>query len=249
MGLCVYLWNINTSVAVPVVVVTTLATCIYGLATILPMVWEFCPYNTPATSLVRWVVTPLLEPLAKLFGSLLHTLKMLRRRIEGPLGLAVYRIEEALRNFSSHTDITEPAVDDETIAPMDLVTCQMLVWLVVNCEDSRSVDITLQAIAGATDDLPRALLWENKVVDILYARLSACTGQDPSTKWYKVNSVSMIPAALRYCQAFRIFASDYHDHLRRLDDEKSDSGNIHEVLRRLLWIIQMPRGFVHVLGA
>ncbi|KAF8594731.1 hypothetical protein BDV93DRAFT_405098, partial [Ceratobasidium sp. AG-I] len=44
IGLSIYLWDLHFGVAIPVVFVTTVSLGLYTASTILPLVYEFCPY-------------------------------------------------------------------------------------------------------------------------------------------------------------------------------------------------------------
>ncbi|KAG9120238.1 hypothetical protein FRC07_004352 [Ceratobasidium sp. 392] len=68
-----------------------------------------------------------------------------------------------------------------TKVPMDLTTSQMLAWLIVNCEDSRSVDIALQAIAGADGRLPGGPLAECYALERTLLQLKNYLGSDDTT--------------------------------------------------------------------
>lgn len=60
-------------------------------------------------------------------------------------------------------------IEQET--PMDDVTSSMLGWMITNCEDSKSVDIALQALAGAGLDLPCESFWECGATELVARRL------------------------------------------------------------------------------
>ncbi|KAG8721273.1 hypothetical protein FRC09_008151 [Ceratobasidium sp. 395] len=83
-----------------------------------------------------------------------------------------------------------------TKVPMDLTTSQMLAWLIANCEDSRSVDIALQAIAGADDNLPTEPLAECRALELVLSRLDT---------YVKLSETS--PTASLYYRVYGMFAS------------------------------------------
>lgn len=64
------------------------------------------------------------------------------------------------------------SVEHET--PMDNVTSSMLSWMISNCKDPQSVDLALQALAGATLHLPRASLWDCNAIQHVAQRLRFC---------------------------------------------------------------------------
>ncbi|QRV99837.1 transmembrane protein [Ceratobasidium sp. AG-Ba] len=47
IGLAMYLWTINIKVAIPIVVLSSISTLLYIIATILPRIYSNCPYSTP----------------------------------------------------------------------------------------------------------------------------------------------------------------------------------------------------------
>lgn len=62
----------------------------------------------------------------------------------------------------------------EQSTPMDNVTSSMISWMISNCEDSSSVDLALQALAGADPQLlPRRQLWECDAIQLVCQRLAA----------------------------------------------------------------------------
>ncbi|QRV92900.1 Apolipoprotein [Ceratobasidium sp. AG-Ba] len=63
IGLCVYLWDINTSVAIPVVIVTSIGTFIYISTIVHSLTAENCPYTTASSKLAKsyiktWLTSP-----------------------------------------------------------------------------------------------------------------------------------------------------------------------------------------------
>ncbi|CAE6339055.1 unnamed protein product [Rhizoctonia solani] len=53
IGLCVFLWDVHYGVAIPVVIVTTLAAGAYFACTILPFIDNYCPYGTVLSRLYK----------------------------------------------------------------------------------------------------------------------------------------------------------------------------------------------------
>ncbi|CAE6421870.1 unnamed protein product, partial [Rhizoctonia solani] len=53
IGLCVFLWDVHYGVAIPVVIVTTLAASAYFACTIVPLRYAFCPYGTVLSRFIR----------------------------------------------------------------------------------------------------------------------------------------------------------------------------------------------------
>ncbi|KAG8790214.1 hypothetical protein FRC12_012504 [Ceratobasidium sp. 428] len=257
VGLCLYLWDISTGMAIPVITVTSIATLVYVLATILPTIDRFCPYSTPVpviaifvnaatffaditkTNLFRtirrvyvskmevpeygdsfahialgtilslpmfiftiaegmnlWVRVILVIPagILSLLGLvpmifcqiiwLLRALPAILLRLPVLLISLVQQIipvttiqlmlASLVRSITFQYKLGD-AYSGSTKVPMDLVTSQMLAWLISNCENSRSVDIALQAIAGADNDLPGEPLEACGALKLALLRLKACT--------------------------------------------------------------------------
>ncbi|KAG9093826.1 hypothetical protein FRC06_011366, partial [Ceratobasidium sp. 370] len=95
-------------------------------------------------------------------------------------------------------DFSDKADDRYGDVIMDTVTSQMLAWLISNCEDSRSVDEALQAIAGAHRDLPHAPLVECQALNLVLARLDACNKEG-----------RLLPLAVKYFQTLAVLMSRF----------------------------------------
>ncbi|KAG8790213.1 hypothetical protein FRC12_012503 [Ceratobasidium sp. 428] len=287
VGLCFYLWDINTSMAIPVIAVTGIATLVYVLATILPAIDRFCPYSTPvipvladtatlfaavirkpmleianasgklgavakrlynamvhvpkmdlsvksflellAWELVLWFLmvlkkipseyvaistlifsAPIIVPLMLLLNILLLVARLLQVCfailllmvgqicVMLPLQLIsrlISLVRSIVLSITIHYELKD-ANSGSTQVPMDLVTSQMLAWLIANCENSRSVDIALQAISGADNHLPGAPLAECRALKLVLLRLEACIKFDDTSS-----------AALRYYRASGVLVS------------------------------------------
>ncbi|KAG8735310.1 hypothetical protein FRC10_010748 [Ceratobasidium sp. 414] len=291
IGLCLYLWDINVTVAMPVVVVAGSATLVYTLATILPYVDHSCPYSTPASGIftainkiitflliplphalevvtvgiklapkvidfipskIDWMVkklesvlsgipnlvltiaicscgigAPLIPPIIAvviamavppfifyLILRLLWVLVTLVRvsstwlwKLSEKLFKALFRfLRFLIRSFCEIVLDAEPndAYNGKRKVPMDSLTSQMLAWLISNCEDSRSVDTALQAIAGADHNLPHQPLKDCGVFGLVSTRLDAYVVRDPKSKKYTVKDPCQLPIALRYCRTYSI---------------------------------------------
>ncbi|KAG9125785.1 hypothetical protein FRC07_006240 [Ceratobasidium sp. 392] len=68
-------------------------------------------------------------------------------------------------------DCTSVQKNAVTRVKNDVVTSQMLAWLITNCEDSRSVDTALLAIAGADSGLPCEPLFACQAHELAFSRL------------------------------------------------------------------------------
>ncbi|KAG8790028.1 hypothetical protein FRC12_012884 [Ceratobasidium sp. 428] len=101
----------------------------------------------------------------------------------------------AVKAITLHYELSG-VYSSSTKVPMDLTTSQMLAWLIANCEDSRSVDTALQAMAGANENLPIEPLAECRALELVLSRLDTCV---------KLSDTS--PAASRYYRVYGMFVS------------------------------------------
>ncbi|KAG9126681.1 hypothetical protein FRC07_002410 [Ceratobasidium sp. 392] len=192
-GLCVYLWDINVKAAIPVLVVTALAFLTYGFATIVPLVIEFCPYTTPLAvaimdirkpvSLIAYSVSDYLWRHVRYPQWLKSTLEKIRDRLDP---------DNTRRNDNLEAS-------ENKLVPTDTVTSQMVAWMVTNCEDSRSVDIALQALAGAYDDLPQVPLEQCRALSLIFSRLKlSCALFENTSEPLSAQQQVAISTACRY---------------------------------------------------
>lgn len=91
-----------------------------------------------------------------------------RFRQQGWEGIKWWKLKELLSVLN-----TSKPMNLET--PMDSVTSSMLRWMVTNCRDLRSVDLTLQSLAGENLLLlPRWPLWRCNTVHLVVQQLQSC---------------------------------------------------------------------------
>jgi hypothetical protein len=90
-----------------------------------------------------------------------------------PYGTTLSKIYKALFRTNSQATGENPE--------QDAVTSQSLHWVITQCEDSRSVNVALQAIAGANENLPRSLLEQCQADMLICQRLPAVTAQPKSS--------------------------------------------------------------------
>ncbi|KAG8793901.1 hypothetical protein FRC12_001203 [Ceratobasidium sp. 428] len=184
IGLSVYLWDLCISVAVPVLCVTTVFVSLYVVATILPSVHRDCPYSTPLSKPLNKAI--LLVNLASFLHCLQRAVWISQQTQQGS--------RDSI-NSPGHQATLKPGS-----TPMDKVTCQMLLWLIRNCEDSQLVDIALQSIAGARPGFPIETLAEADVTKMVVQRLNSGLRLDSTT------SIEAVPL---YAQALaRLLESD-----------------------------------------
>ncbi|KAF8604547.1 hypothetical protein BDV93DRAFT_440416, partial [Ceratobasidium sp. AG-I] len=173
VGLTINLWHIHTGVAMPVLVITALLFVFYAATTILPLGNPYCPYNTPLSRYFEVILRLLLSPLQS-----------------APF----------TRPFLSHqhekdttTDSTGPLTDE--------VTSRALSWIIVNSQDTHSVDLALQAIAGADSHMPVQPLVKCNVVTRLVGRFGNCFTNHPKTKSTSLSDAKLSEAASLYGRA------------------------------------------------
>jgi hypothetical protein len=177
-----------------------LATLVYACATIFPTLDVFCPYTTPGSK----ILLAICKAAARARPIAYFTAESLYQHTDSPRWLEFI--------FKKMRDVLEPAMDhpaDMALVadggvPMDIVTSQMLSWLIVNCEDSRSVDLALQAISGATDTLPQVPLMESGALMLVSQRLEACFHFDSNSQQHRVQDPSMSALAKVYCRSFSV---------------------------------------------
>ncbi|KAG8756281.1 hypothetical protein FRC11_005448, partial [Ceratobasidium sp. 423] len=73
-----------------------------------------------------------------------------------------------------------------SITEQDMITSRALRWLIETCEDPRSVDIALQAIAGADETLPLSPLKECNAPLMISRRLTAGSAHTKTTQFKHV---------------------------------------------------------------
>ncbi|KAB5590717.1 Ribonuclease [Ceratobasidium theobromae] len=128
IGLCIRLWHVHLGVAIPVLVITTGAFIIYGASSILPLIFEECPYG----------------------GAFSKFIKILQNALNP--------------QKANHAD---------DISQDDKVSSRALQWMIETCEDPQSVDIALQAIAGAAPGFPKPELETCEANKMIRKRLIA----------------------------------------------------------------------------
>ncbi|KDN41130.1 hypothetical protein RSAG8_07684, partial [Rhizoctonia solani AG-8 WAC10335] len=141
VGLCVFLWDdVHFGVAIPVVIVTTLAAGAYFTCTVVPFLYDFCPYGTVLSRLVKQFIT--------------------------------VRPQSTRDNFK-----------------IDEVTARALNWMIVNCETPRSVDVALQSLAAADENVPANVLEKRHAWAMIKQRLECADVNEQSEQDEKARSL------------------------------------------------------------
>jgi hypothetical protein len=190
-----------------------LATLVYACATIFPTLDAFCPYTTPASKILLAICMAAAQARLTAYS----TAEWLYQHTDssGWLRSFVGKMSRMLRSTMDHTSRTALVAGGEV--PMDIVTSQMLSWLIVNCDDSRSVDMALQAISGATDRLPQVPLMESGALMLVCQRLEACFHFDLNSQQHSLQHPSMSALANLYFRSFCVAftGKKYHNYWDR----------------------------------
>ncbi|KAH7329799.1 hypothetical protein B0J17DRAFT_207781 [Rhizoctonia solani] len=206
IGLCVYLWDLNTTTAIPVVCVSGTVAVFYILSSIMAGIVEHFPYTTIISRILRsafvkkliltalflWIFIIVLSficsfvvmfffPIFSLFLSSLPLIVLflliaglkryyfksavLTQSQIDILGLPIFAIVGFnIRLFGIMVGFwnSPPRLFSSIMGGFrrlelnnDLVTSLALSWLIQHCETQSAVDIALQAIAGASQRIPR----------------------------------------------------------------------------------------------
>ncbi|QRV94446.1 phenylalanine-tRNA ligase beta subunit [Ceratobasidium sp. AG-Ba] len=188
VGLCIYLRDISMTVAIPVTVITSISGCIYILTTVLPCFDQFCPYSTPLTSLLMFI-----QRMAYLSVNYEYYRVIHRGWLQSCLRYLVNLLNP---NYPS----SQSSGKDDIYVPMDDVTSQMLAWMITNCDNSRSVDIALQAVAGARSELPHTHLQRCDTFRLAYSQVISLTHWDAGSKQLYLANEDILGTVLRLCR-------------------------------------------------
>ncbi|QRV79734.1 transmembrane protein [Ceratobasidium sp. AG-Ba] len=255
IGLCVYLWEINISVAIPVIIITALATWVYVAATILPLMDQFCPYNTSTTAVLvasKPIFSFLYDALIMVAVMFAFLLFMLLACVipDKWLEEAQETVQETAQDAMDAMQATLGLESNRSLlvkseVPMDMVTSQMLAWIITNCEDSRSVDVALQAIAGAGHELPYEPLAQCSARDLIIQRIKQCVLWDPLSGKIVVKEARIMPEALIYCGAYSVlvsrekYKSDRDGWNSTADEMKIHNGREYEDLQIMKVVVEI----------
>ncbi|KAG9085692.1 hypothetical protein FS749_004228 [Ceratobasidium sp. UAMH 11750] len=195
VGLTVSLWKIHLGAAIPVLIVTIIATGAYVVSTVLPLVHEHCPYYTPVSRLL-----PILHKyLSRLISPLISACQRFTSRIHGSHEPSIAALDlERAQSAQAPT----PQKGDSNL--MDDLSSRALSWLIVNYGDTKSLNKALQAIAGADHRLPLGPLKECQAPELLVQRLENCCATRQKTGEYFLKDGNLLEAATLYSQALGI---------------------------------------------
>ncbi|CAE7086765.1 unnamed protein product [Rhizoctonia solani] len=168
IGLCVFLWDVHYGVAIPVAIVTAFAAGAYLACTVVPFLYDYCPYGT------------VLSRLAKQFMN--------------------------IRSQSFRNNVIQ-----------DQVTANALKWMIMHCETPRSINIALQSLAAADENLPITVLEECHAWAMIKQRMECGDDSEQSEQYQKTTELYARALELYPVQRRKIDILQYglHDDLQR----------------------------------
>lgn len=189
--------SIHTGVAAVLIIVLGLSVVFYFTTTVLILKYEHCPYQTPLSPVIK--------------DSLPHIWRMVRLWL--PDDIAAF-----LKAFIPDPTHKRVVTDQEPI--MDILTSRALAWLISNSENTCSVDIGLQAIAGADPSLPLQPLDDCDIANVLSHRFTGCFVVIPGDRNAKLQPVSkaIVEQASLYGRALAFAISAGDSDLQARDD-------------------------------
>ncbi|KAG8724840.1 hypothetical protein FRC09_013280 [Ceratobasidium sp. 395] len=220
IGLTIYLWCLHLGAAVPVLVVTLVATGVYAVSTALPLAHKNCPYSTPLTQLLPLLVKHSRElpfTLKLSTSELIRILETYTSRILACLSFYYRQVMACMRlqpqlSYSEALDLEAPEVENFLVSEhensridedhlVDNLTSRAIAWLLENYEDTKSADIALQALAGASARLPMQPLVKCDAKTLLLQRLDACYATRQKTGKRYLKNANLLESATLYSRA------------------------------------------------
>uniref|UniRef100_A0A4Y9YJD7 DUF6535 domain-containing protein n=1 Tax=Dentipellis fragilis TaxID=205917 RepID=A0A4Y9YJD7_9AGAM len=137
-GLIVFLFSINTTVAGTVLSICVLCALVYGVLTLLPAIFDACPYRTPLSSVVWNLYASARETVA-------HPGRMRRSR----------HAETKARRRKSLTVVTDPWSHDDTALLGDREhDLKALRWTMDSIMTNNDLEVFMEAIPGFIQSEP-----------------------------------------------------------------------------------------------
>ncbi|CAE6503953.1 unnamed protein product [Rhizoctonia solani] len=239
IGLCIYVWELNKVVAIPVWCVCGASVGFYVASSFLATILEDFPYTTIISRTLR---SDLVKPLYR------HLHSLVRYTLIGILvmtyfvvciisGLASFCVPaltsfvvkkwNSIASWSNWHVLNRTsfgpslAKDGEQPLKQDHVTSQALGWIITNCEVNQSVDTALQAIAGANKELPRGPLDQCHAATAIARRLG-------SSHLYDQHDTQLISLYIRALSFFKA-----HSHLAFNSGKNYNMGELRSLIREL----------------
>ncbi|CAE6452496.1 unnamed protein product [Rhizoctonia solani] len=187
IGLCIYVWDLNSSVAIPVFCVCGVVVGFYIWSSLAASILDSFPYTTMVSRILR---SGFVKPLHNLFRYTAATVLLLVYTTAVVIMLCLILltawipscgyivagwVNPLLDWFLKAVDwfVGDKPEGREEEPSQDIVASRAIGWMVTNCEVPRSVDIALQAIAGANKQLPREPLEECNAALAISRRLGS----------------------------------------------------------------------------
>ncbi|KAJ1303003.1 hypothetical protein OPQ81_011205 [Rhizoctonia solani] len=187
IGLCIYVWGLNPTVAIPVFCVCGIVVGFYIWSSLTASILDHFPYTTMASRVLRsGLVKPVYHFLR--FGTamfllfayvvaLVTILCLIMSTICIPSSGYVIAgwVNPTLAWFEKvvYWLVGDESQDQSEEPSQDIITSRAISWMVTNCEVPRSVDIALQAIASANKQLPREPLEACNAASVISRRLGS----------------------------------------------------------------------------
>ncbi|CCO37848.1 hypothetical protein BN14_12008 [Rhizoctonia solani AG-1 IB] len=204
VGLIIHLWDTHVGVAIPVLATTAFTGTFYATTTMLPITYELCPYATPLSQFIKSCPNTL-KFLKQITSTMINqTFKQLKDPKAVMIGIRQLFVAGSQRSGQSSTD--EEVADSDDI--MDHLTSRALGWLMTNSQDMRSIDATLQSIAGADRRLPIKPLLDCGAHRLVSQRFRNCFLSHPQSGFSYLSNPTFLDAASLYGRALEFFMSD-----------------------------------------
>ncbi|KAG8720765.1 hypothetical protein FRC09_009011 [Ceratobasidium sp. 395] len=100
VGLCIYLWDLNIAVAIPVIAITFVATLVYVSTAVHSLTAEHCPYTTASSKLTKsylkvWLHSPISFMREWFYASLVH-LRISAMMAMNPINSIILKVKAKL---------------------------------------------------------------------------------------------------------------------------------------------------------
>ncbi|KAG9098357.1 hypothetical protein FRC06_006498 [Ceratobasidium sp. 370] len=240
VGLCIYLWDINISVAIPVVLVTSGFALIYFSTAVHSLVYEHCPYTTASSKLAKSYIkagfaltTPYPISWARTAISPIKSWVAKAQTRMGPWTMDGTRTKQWAAKYGSYatswattsktfmatwahkinrTRRSPPDTEGPLVDDpnMDLTTTQMLTWLLKHSSDSKTMGLVIRSLAGAEPWLPRLPLLEHGILGVIFQELSKYFEYDFRRQVYRLSPSASPDMGSLYLRALQFLLGYYN---------------------------------------
>ncbi|CAE6417384.1 unnamed protein product [Rhizoctonia solani] len=210
IGLCIDVWETNIGVAIPVIGITGLAVVFYAWSSLTAIWVHDFPYTTiiskvfrskPAMVIARWAFGWTLLPVVNRLSSFIRWWDEENDRIpllDAPLDYLIRLFRQWQYRLRSFVGLDAPCLMQKENPEQDIITSSALGWLIEHCEVPRSVEIALQAIAGASVRLPPEPLKKCKAALQISRRLVSGHLYKKTESGYENPAISLYVRALSF---------------------------------------------------